>query len=208
MIFCNSRRFIYFAVPKTATHSVRQLLTPCLTDSDWQQQALFGKDESPISALAAIGHGHLSVKQLDQALPDSDWQSYFKFAFVRHPIERFFSLCAFLNRANPDFVGHETQWMKQAMTVERFRQRVLVRPQIEMLSDVSGKCVMDFIGRYETLQADVERVLKRLELPTQILPRKNVTVGERTRGWLDEPLRQTLTDFYRADFEAFGYHTQ
>ena len=37
MIFSSSKKFIFFAVPKTGTHAVREVLRPLLTDADWER---------------------------------------------------------------------------------------------------------------------------------------------------------------------------
>jgi hypothetical protein len=68
MIFSESKGFVFFAVPKTGTHSVREQLRPLLTTEDWEQQLLTGRMLSPIKALAEIGHGHISYAQLTAAM--------------------------------------------------------------------------------------------------------------------------------------------
>ena len=46
MIFSSSRKFIFFAVPKTGTHAVRAVLRPFLGDEDWEQQMLMNRNEN------------------------------------------------------------------------------------------------------------------------------------------------------------------
>ena len=103
MIISHSKRFIFFAVPKTATHAVRQVLRTHMEEGDWEQQMLFGKQALPIPELAALGHGHLSVAEVQPHLPAEQWHGYTKIAFVRNPYDRFILVCAFLNRDNPGF---------------------------------------------------------------------------------------------------------
>jgi hypothetical protein len=62
MIFSSSKKFIFFAVPKTGTHAVREVLRPLLGREDWEQQMLTGQMLSPVPEIAAIGHGHVSYQ--------------------------------------------------------------------------------------------------------------------------------------------------
>lgn len=207
MIVSHQRRFVYFAVPKTATHSIRSALAPALGKQDWQQQALFGRDISPISQLAQIGHGHISLTQLLAATPDTDWGDYFMFGFVRNPYDRFLSVCAFLNRQSSGFVGQECDWMKRALAHVEFRKRVLVQPQIDLLSVDGMNAAIDFVGRYESLQIDVDHVFNQIQLPTKKLTQKNRSNHSSVSDIYDEELRQMTAEFYARDFSAFGYST-
>ena len=64
MIISHRHKFIFFAVPKCATHAIRQALAPLLAAGDWEQQDLFAKRRIPIPAIARLQHGHVSVNQL------------------------------------------------------------------------------------------------------------------------------------------------
>ena len=103
MIVSHKHRFIFFAVPRTATHTLRRALAPHLGADDWEQENLFTAKRLPISTLAAKKNGHISAIEIRPHLSDDIWNSYFKFAFVRNPFDRFISACFFLNRNNPAF---------------------------------------------------------------------------------------------------------
>lgn len=205
MIFSASKRFVFFAVPKTGTHSVREALRPTLGNDDWEQQMLTGKMLSPIPQLAAIGHGHISHRQLTQAIGSDVLATYFTFAIVRHPIDRFMSVCAFLARTDPSYAEDPLAWSRAAFDKARFRQRVLVRPQVEMLVDAAGKLTVDFIGRYETLQADLNSVLTRLDLPEVTLEPRNVTRNEKPTLRADPGFIRELEQFYADDFRLLNF---
>lgn len=95
--------------------------------------------QSPIQALANIGHGHISYQQLCHSIGETTTKSYFRVAFVRHPIERFMSVCAFLARTDSSYSQDPLAWSKRAFQFERFRKRVLVRPQTDLLTDKDGR---------------------------------------------------------------------
>ena len=205
MIVSHRHRFVFFAVPRTGTHAVRTALRAFLGDEDWQQQSLTEQIRLPVPALARIGHGHLTLRQVRANLRETLWRDYFKFAFVRNPYDRFVSACAMLNRRNPDYVGRETAFMKRAIQVRRFQQRALVRPQRDMLVDGAGELGMDFIGRYESLQESFGEACQRIGIPEQRLAQSNATEHRDYRTYFDDELLRLVNDFYRRDFDSLGY---
>lgn len=205
MIISHKHQFIFFAVPKTATHAIRQALAPHLGEDDWQQQILFGKDLLPVPELAAIGHGHLSVRDVLPHLSHEVWRSYCKFAFVRNPFDRFVSTCFFLFRREPEFAKAATANMKRALGIAGFRQRVLVLPQSSFLTGPDGDLEMDFIGRFEDLQASYNEVCRRIGITAISLEKRNPSEHDQYAEYYDEQLEQMVTDFYRDDLINFGY---
>ena len=205
MIFSTSRQFVFFAVPKTGTHSVRELLRPLIAESDWEQQLLTGRMLSPINAIAEIGHGHISYAQLTSIVGEATVRDMHSFAFVRHPIDRFMSACAFLARTDPSYNDDPTGWAQRAFARPQFRNRVLIRPQTEMLTDAHGELAMSYIGRYESLQADLNAVLGQLGAPNAELTQTNVTKNQKPRLTGSSAFIEELKDFYEADFRLLGY---
>ena len=204
VIVSHRHRFIFFAVPRTGTHAIRTALEPLLGDGDWQQQTLTRVAKSPVPGLARIGHGHISLRQAQAFLP-TETRDYVKFAFVRNPYDRFVSACAMLNRRNPGYRSRETAFMKRALGFPRFRQRVLIRPQIDLLTGDAGEVGMDFVGRYETLQPSFAEACRRIGVAEAGLGRSNATEHGNFGTYYDDELLALVTDLYRADFDAFGY---
>ena len=205
VIISHKHRFIFFAVPRTATHALRQALRPCLGPGDWEQQALFGNQSIPIPGVAAIGHGHVSWQQLQAQLPDQSLASYFKFGFVRNPFDRYVSTCFFLNRRNPGFNGHELEFLRIAINKPRFRQRILALPQYRLLTDENNTLMMDYTGRYETLQESYDEICRRVGIAPARLQRRNESRRRNYACYYDAPLRQAVAEWYCKDFEMFDY---
>jgi hypothetical protein len=205
LIISHKHKFIFFAVPKTATHAIREALRKHTVAGDWEQQLLFGQQSLPIPDLASLGHGHISVTQLRPHLPSETWDSYFKFGFVRNPFDRFISTCFFLNRKNPHFKKNAMTYMKQAITIERFRRRILVRPYSELLTDDKEEIAVDFVGRFEDLQKSFDDVSERLHLPSTDLTKKNKSEHDAYTEYYDDELRENVAEFYARDLRVFGY---
>ena len=205
MIVSHAKQFIFFAVPKTGTHAVRELLRVHKGPDDWEQQILFGKQCLPIPEIAKIQHGHISVQQISPHLEAAIWQNYLKFAIVRNPFDRFISICFFLNRKNPLFIETPLQWMKSAIKVPRFRERVLVKPQYLQLIDAQGEIAMDYVGRYEHLQLSVDEICNRLQIKAVPLEIRNASAHKQYREYYDDELKSAVEMVYREDLKQFNY---
>jgi hypothetical protein len=205
VIISHRHRFIFFAVPRTATHSMRRALRPHLGEEDWEQQMLNGAQALPFPELAALGHGHIGYRRLRAHLTAEMLDGYFKFAFVRNPFDRFVSACSFLNRGNGDFPGRETACMKRLVRRAPFRRRVLIAPQSDLLTGEDDAISMDFVGRFETLQASFDQVCARIGIAPVELPAENASDNIDYARYYDGELRDWAAAFYRRDFELFEY---
>lgn len=205
MIVSHKHKFIFFAVPKTATHAIREALRQHMGAEDWEQQVLFGRQCLPIPEIAALQHGHISVRQIKPHLAPEVWDTYLKFGFVRNPFDRFVSTCFFLNRGDEDFAAHAVTFMKRALTRSRFRERILVTPQALQLCDTDGEIALDYIGRYENLQQSFDRVCEQIGISTSDLPQKNPSKHAAYTAYYDDELRRLVSEFYKDDLAIFGY---
>lgn len=205
MIVSHHHKFIFFAVPKTATHTIREALRPHLGGEDWEQQILFGQQFLPIPELARLGHGHISAREIQPHLDAQQWRDYFKFGFVRNPFDRFVSTCFFLNRNDADFARTARAYMKDRLARPRFQQRVLVRPQYQQLRARDGRVALDFVGRYEDLQQSYDAICERIGIPGTALGSKNTSDHAAYSDYYDEELRHMVASFYADDLQQFDY---
>ncbi|MEZ5597988.1 MAG: sulfotransferase family 2 domain-containing protein [Pseudomonadales bacterium] len=204
MIVAHSRRFVFFAVPKTASQSIRAALQPVLSAQDWQQHARYGQAYLPVPVLAALGHGHISVQQLATVLPAELLAAYWKFAIVRNPFDRFVSACCFLFRGDDAFQRMPAATMRQALNRPRFRSRILIRPQTDLLMRMDGRLGVDFAGRYENL-CDAYGVIARRTGSARVLPWLNAHAHLPYQRYYDDRLHAMVSDFYARDLAQFDY---
>ena len=205
MIISFRRKFIFIAIPKTATHAFRVALRPHLAESDWEQSVLFDRNYFPVEPLAEIGHGHISWREVKPFLLPEIGGTFFKFCTVRNPLGRFVSYCRFINRDNRDMETDPLGTMKRTISDRRTHGKVLFRPQFEFVTEADGKLAVDHACRYENLQTDFDVVCEKLKLPPAKLEKINASDSEKYRQFCDDELEGMVRDFYQKDFEIFGY---
>ncbi|MEO8669842.1 MAG: sulfotransferase family 2 domain-containing protein [Tahibacter sp.] len=205
MIISHTKKFIFFAVPKTGTHSVRQALRPHLTQDDLEQVGLFVHKRLPFPELSALGHGHLSAAQVLPVLGSPLFMEYFKFAFVRNPYDRFVSFCSFMSRNTERFATEPNAVMNEVLNDVKLHQHILFRPQNELLCDSAGDLLMDFVGKVEFMQRDFDTICARLDLPLAKLEQVNQSIHRPYQEYYDSELRERVAATYLRDFELFNY---
>lgn len=206
MIISHRHRFIFAAVPKTGTHSVRQALREQLGDEDVEQVGLFVNKRFPWRDLAAIQHGHLSLRQVRPHLGEDAFNGYFKFAFVRNPFDRFVSYCAFMLRGGDVFQRQPREAMRHFLFGEPPEQHILFQPQALLLADEDGQTLLaDSVGRVEDMQGSYDAICARIGIPSRPLERVNGSQHGDYRHYYDQALIDGVAARYAQDLELFGY---
>jgi hypothetical protein len=205
MIVSHTHRFIFAAIPKTGTHSVRQALREHLGDNDIEQVGLFVNKRFPFAELAATRHGHLGLAQVRPFLGEEVFASYFKFAFVRNPFDRFVSYCAFMTRQSGEFDRAPQQVMRHVLFQLRPMQHILFQPQYTLLVDADGKLLSDCVGRVEEMQESYDAICVRIGIPSRPLEQVNSTRRGDYRQYYDQQLIDGVSELYRRDLDLFGY---
>ncbi|HTM82271.1 sulfotransferase family 2 domain-containing protein [Asticcacaulis sp.] len=206
MIVSHSHRFIFAAVPKTGTHAVRQALREQLDDTDVEQVGLFVNRRFPWEDLAAIQHGHLSLRQVRPYLGDDAFNSYFKFAFVRNPFDRFVSYCAFMLRGGDEFQHRPREAMYHFLFRAPPENHILFQPQAALLTDDDGTTLLtDTVGRVEDMQGSYDAICAHIGMTSRPLDRVNGSKRGDYRDYYDQGLIDGVSARYAHDLELFGY---
>jgi Sulfotransferase family len=205
MIVSHLHRYIFVAMPKTGTHSMRQALREHLGPDDIEQVGLFVNKRFPFDEVAQIRHGHLSVRQVRPYLGDDVCDRYFKFTFVRNPFDRFVSYCAFMTRQHGAFERDPQGTMRKILFEVRPVDHVHFQPQYTLLTDADDALEMDFIGRVERMQDDYDAVCAKVGIPSRALDKVNSSKRGDYRQYYDQALIDGVTELYRRDLELFDY---
>ncbi|MBF0623004.1 MAG: sulfotransferase family 2 domain-containing protein [Magnetococcales bacterium] len=173
-MLCHDHRVIFVHVPKVAGQSVEQVFLKRLGLSwapEERKKLLLCANDDPKRGPPRLAHltaqEYIDLGYVDQ----QQFSDYFKFGFVRNPWARLVSEYRF--RKHPYFRDFKRFVFNHFPTPgwdDRYRH---IMPQSDYLYDDQGQCLVDFIGRFENLQADFEEVCRRLNWQPQKLPHAN-----------------------------------
>lgn len=205
MIISQRHKYIFTAIPKTGTHSVRRLLRAHMGEDDHEQVGLFVQKRLPFEPLAALGHGHISLMQVQPFLEEETFAAFLKFAFVRNPFDRFVSYCAFMTRDDGAFLRRPQDVMRHFLFKERPLDHLLFQPQHTFICDRDGELMADVIGRVEDMQSSFDQICARIGVPGAVLDKVNSSEHGTFRDYYDAELIEGVSDIYRRDLDLFGY---
>jgi len=205
LIISRKHKFIFVAVPKTGTHSVRRALREQMGPDDLEQVRLFVDKHFPWPDLAKLEHGHITLAQVRPFLGDEDFGSFFKFAFVRNPFDRFVSYCAFMTREIGAFERDPKGVMRHLLFRAPPMHHILFQPQHAFVTDREGELLSHAIGRVEEMQRSYDDICGRIGIPTAELEKANCSRHGDYRQYYDQQLIDGVAKLYGKDLSLFGY---
>ena len=191
-------RCIFVHIPKTAGISV--------------SRSLFGNN----------GPGHETLRRFQIVFSEREYDTYFKFAFVRNPWDRVYSAYNFLRKggwheADRDWAqAHLSRYSDFNEFVSSGLGRTEVynwlhfKPQLSFLwTPGKRQFELDFLGYFENLEEDYGRIAARLGARAETGLRKD-NIGKRDgkvgyREAYTEKSRRLVADLFACDINAFGY---
>lgn len=217
----NTHKFIFFSIPRTGTTSILSALRAALPWIDRQEATAddlrtgnFSFDHRESSLLRK----HTMPHELRSILGD-DLDRYFKFAFVRNPWDWLVSTYFFARSIPLDILimpdGSPEPFHRLATEARRCPFVDFIRLQNEdpafgwafhpFLYAKNGDPLLDFVGRYETIQTDFDSACQRIGLPRLPLDRLNAAHHQHYRDYYDERTRQIVAERFAAMITNFGY---
>ena len=175
----------------------------------WIAKNLFGN----------LGASHLSIPEYQLAFSKKEFDSYFKFAFVRNPWDRLVSAYYFLKSGGKS--SKDRSWALKNLDRIGFQDFILnIERQKKKLSYLHfihqykflcepGKShpLVDYLGFYERLEEDYSFIAKKLKIDREPLEVLNVTRGRKKdyREYYSEETKRIVFQIYQKDIELFGY---
>ncbi len=207
MLISDSHQFIFVHIRKAAGSSIRDTLEPLSlvkpTDTWSKIKSRFLKTETDYKKYAFRQHDDINVAK--RLMPPDLFESYFKFAFVRNPWDRLVSEYEFIRR-RPDHGRHSKVMRMGFEKYIVYQSKRFDAHQINMLADKNGKLLMDFIGKFENLYEDWNRITDKLGIENkQLTHRKKAGIKDYNSYYSDES-RALVAELWKGDIEAFGYH--
>jgi len=211
MLISHSHQFIFIHVDKAAGTSMQSALQPYANPIAAQRLL---KRLSILGFLCRFGGlyravqfgVHANASSVKRCLPPHLYSSYFKFAFVRNPWDRLVSRFHYFKKTP----SHRLHTLVEAMSsFPEFARWEMKRAnpglhQYKYLCNRSGELIVDFVGRFESLNEDFATVCERVGLPIS-LPHLNSSKRNSYIDYYDEALRDEVGRFFEKDIELFDY---
>lgn len=203
-------RYAFVHIPKTGGSSIEAALG---LFHDWReenQSAMFGLIQSP----DLMRHGftshflqHITADEMALLIPSI--HSFFLFSFVRNPWDRFISIYSntdphLCREAEAKGINLRGIPFKEFIYRCQDIDHVHLLEQYKFITNYQGKILVDFIGYFETLEEDFQRVCRRLGMD-RTLPHLNRSEHDNYRSYYDVETRNIVAERYRVDIELFGY---
>ena len=167
--------------------------------------------EYPFASLAVFAQAHLPAVVLRELVGHERWQGYFTFAIVRNPWDRMVSTYAYLKALMSKPGAKERQPDNYAL-MERsgdfagfLRMSHLTENDMTaLLVDDAGTQIVDFVGRFERLSADLAFISERIGFAIK-LPRLNVSDHGGYRDYYSPETQAIVARNFSRDIERFAY---
>jgi len=228
MIVSHEHKFIFLKTKKTAGTSIELALTKLcgpedvitpLTEIDeakreggrcaqnWRLHGWWGSKRPLLKRrwfkFTAADYGfynHMPAAEARALIDDRVWRSYFKFAFDRNPWDRQIS-----------WYFYKTKTKASRPSFEDFmasRRRAYVDNHEIYLE--GGALAVDFLGRYEDLDADLAKALRLIGVARRLdVPKSNVTPDKETRqdyrSYYTPETEALVRDWYAPEIKLLKY---
>ena len=208
MILSHNKKFIYFHVYKVAGTSIRKALKDYddLSFADFplhkNVQFFIG---SRIWFLSTWAVDHIKSEEAKFYLPEEMFNSYFKFSFVRNPWDWQVSIYHYMMQFKFHPQHRLVSKMKSFDEYIEWRVNFDLELQREFVYDKEGNKLVDFVGRFETINDDFKYVCSKLNLTDINLPVTNQSKHRYYKDYYNDHTKKLIGDAFKSDIETFNY---
>ena len=197
----HTHRAIFVHIPKAGGTSMERALGIWTHDnlSEEHPLKLFGRQQQ-----------HRTAEEIrDIYVNESVFKGYYKFGFVRNPWDRLVSEFHYLTENKVINFPFDLFASREFLSRTDLPHFVVdhIRPQADYVFDSSGTNLLDFVGYFERMEEDWEKVTQALKI-TNTLQHLNKKKSDRKpyQELYTEKMRNDVAEHYARDIEAFNYH--
>lgn len=199
MILSKKHSILFVAIQKTGTTSIEKALQEYLHPH-------VASSTTKIKKRKSFNYKHNSAEIL-ASYPEinSIWDKLFKFSFVRNPWDLCVSHFFYRQRDNRYKEAIDANFKEWLMN-DKKREPIMwqASTQYDCLT-VNGDLAIDFVGAFENLQNDFNKVCKHMNIPSIQLDNCNSTKHKHYSTYYDQESKEYVFNLFEKDIDYFNY---
>lgn len=169
---------IFVHIPKTAGQSIENYLLSTLEKNRFSdgKNYLLCPNDNPNKGPQRLAHLTTEDYLKFAYLTEREFKEYFKFSMIRNPWARVVSFYKFRGFTNlVSFNRFVNRYLPEYFEKEYW----FFRPQTDFIFDDNENLLVDFVGRFESLDRDFNSITEKMNIPFSKLPFDNVSEGKK-----------------------------
>ncbi len=148
---------------------------------------------------------HSTASEICRQMPTEAFNDAFKFTFVRNPWDWQVSNYTYALKTPAHGQYEIIQKLGSFEEYIRYQYEDRAPTQSSFILDDDGRQLVDFVGRFETIQADFNAVCEQIGVDAR-LPHLNASIRRRDwRSYYTKETRDLVERLFEVDLERFGY---
>jgi hypothetical protein len=154
---------------------------------------------------------HLTALEIKNKIRDKRWNKKFKFAFVRNPWDKVVSHYSYRYKRNVNNMKDDNidfkKWVKltyRDKNPKYYHNPKMYAPQMDWICNEKGEIIIDFVGRFEKLNDDFQKVCKIIRKNKE-LPHLRKSSHKHYSEYYDEETKKIIEKIFEKDIKEFGY---
>jgi hypothetical protein len=209
MLVSSQQKFLFVHIPKSAGTSVTAALIEFSDQPEkiWINRLLakIGINVNWFGPFHWVrGRKHSTARQMKIMYSDSVFNDYYKFAFVRNP---WALLVSYYHYIKSNQQHHRSEKVKNIDSFESYIHYEIKRNKINQsrfVTDTFGNDLVDFIGRFESLEKDLGVIFEQLGVEAEI-SHKNSSTHTDYRDYYTPETAKLVAFHWAEDILRFGY---
>lgn len=197
--------YIFVHIPKTAGHAVTQMLS--------------GEEHGSLG----LPHWHISANDIREKVKNYD--EYFSFAFVRHPLDRLYSMYRYNLPFIPRLKAHALYktnglyayeydfktWLLDNESWAGWDTNKKLLPaqkeqQSSYITDKDGKIIVNYVARFENFNSEFNTITKKIGITIPTIMHTNKSGNKvKYRDLYDDEMIAFVKKHHQTDMELFDY---
>lgn len=203
MLISDEKNFLFYHVYKVAGTSIRDVLRPyCGYKQVVLQNIQYASSVLGVGLkLAPIYNFHPRLNDVAEYMGD-DFFKYYRFSFVRHPLDWQKSLYYFMVK-NPRHHQHELIKGMDFETYLKWRMDNELHLMSSLVTNSHGELLLDDVYKFENIDEEFSRLANRIGISAN-LPHKN-QAGRGKVVDVSDAIMKEFKEAFSKDYAMFGY---